>query len=91
MTKTILSDGVVHEVPKDLRAEINSDPLAITAWEDITPLARNEWICWVIDAKKPETRTHRISRVKSELLEGIRRPCCWAGCNHRNQKVHSSK
>ena len=52
-------------------------------WEDITPLARNEWICWILDAKKEETRIRRIKVAKSKMNSGMRRPCCWAGCTHR--------
>lgn len=70
-------------MPADLRKVLISFPKAWTAWKDITPLARNEWICWVEDAKKPETRNRRIERVCTELMEGMRRPCCWAGCIHR--------
>jgi uncharacterized protein YdeI (YjbR/CyaY-like superfamily) len=75
--------GVVHKVPEDLGKALTSSPEALEAWEDITPLARNEWICWIEDAKKHETREKRIRRTKEELLEGKRRPCCWAGCPHR--------
>jgi uncharacterized protein YdeI (YjbR/CyaY-like superfamily) len=78
-----LSDGVVHDVPVDLRETLTSTPEARDAWEDITPLARNEFICWVEDAKKPETRKRRIRRTKEELIDGKRRPCCWPGCPHR--------
>ena len=79
----MLSSGVVHEVPDDLRRALLSDLKARAAWEDVTPLARNEWICWTISVKKPETRMQHVARVCSELKEGIRRPCCWAGCHHR--------
>ena len=72
-----------HKTPLDLRKMLTSSPIALTAWEDITPLARNEWICWIISAKKSETRTRRIKRTVSELMSGKRRPCCWAGCVHR--------
>ncbi|MDO8560510.1 MAG: YdeI/OmpD-associated family protein [bacterium] len=72
-----------HKVPADLQKTLASAPAAYAAWEDITPLARNEWICWVTSAKKPETRKHRIERTRDELVEGMRRPCCWAGCPHR--------
>jgi uncharacterized protein YdeI (YjbR/CyaY-like superfamily) len=78
-----LSSGVVHTVPKDLREALTSDPEARAKWEDITPLARNEWICWTISVKKPETRRQHVERVVSELKEGMRRPCCWPGCPHR--------
>ena len=78
-----LSSGVVHTVPPDLRKALVADPDARALWEDITPLARNEWICWVISVKKPETRIEHVERVCSELKEGMRRPCCWPGCPHR--------
>lgn len=78
-----LSDGVVHDVPADLRETLTANPEARDAWEDITPLARNEFICWVEDAKKPGTRNRRIKRTKEELMDGKRRPCCWPGCPHR--------
>ena len=78
-----IAGGVVHDVPEELRKVLISDRSALSNWEDITPLARNEWICWVENAKKPETRRRRIERVRTELKEGIRRPCCWAGCPHR--------
>ena len=83
MTQKEIVGGVVHEVPTDLGKTLSSDPKALAAWKDITPLARNEWICWIESAKKPETRNHRIERTRTELIEGKRRPCCWPGCPHR--------
>jgi hypothetical protein len=85
MTK-IISGGVVHDLPSDLRQALTADPKALAAWEDITPLARNEWICWTISVKTPETRKNHVERVVSELKEGMRRPCCWVGCIHRTDK-----
>ena len=82
MTKEI-AGGVVHKVPRDLQKVLISSKRTLVAWRDITPLARNEWLCWIDSAKKPETRNHRIGRTRSELKEGKRRPCCWAGCIHR--------
>ena len=86
MTKKDISSGTVHEVPADLQEALTSDPKALAAWEDLTPLARNEWICWTISVKKPETRKQHVERVCSELKDGIRRPCCWIGCIHRTDK-----
>jgi len=77
---------MAHELPGDLRKALSSDPKALTAWEDITPLARNEWICWTISVKKPDTRKEHVARVVSELKEEMRRPCCWPGCMHRKDK-----
>jgi uncharacterized protein YdeI (YjbR/CyaY-like superfamily) len=85
MTKKI-SDGVVHTVPADLKKALASDKAALIKWEDITPLARNEWICWVESVKTLGTRKQHIQRTVSELKEGVRRPCCWIGCVHRKDK-----
>jgi len=83
MTKKGIAGGVVHAMPADLRKALTSTPAARVAWEDITPLARNEWICWVISGKKAETRNIRIKKALSKLKGGMRRPCCWTGCTHR--------
>ena len=83
---TKISEGTVHELPGDLKAAINAEPKVHTLWEDITPLARNEFICWVENAKQIETRKRRVRRTCEELLEGNRRPCCWIGCIHRKDK-----
>jgi uncharacterized protein YdeI (YjbR/CyaY-like superfamily) len=48
--------GVAHALPADVRKALAADPNALAAWEDITPLARNEWICWTISVKTPEKR-----------------------------------
>ena len=74
---------MMHKVPADLRKVLTSSKAARAAWEDITPLARNEWICWIESVKKPETRKLHVKRTRTELIEGKRRPCCWAGCIHR--------
>ncbi|MEK7564277.1 MAG: YdeI/OmpD-associated family protein [Patescibacteria group bacterium] len=81
-TKT-LATGTVHKIPKDLGNAIISHKKALSTWEDTTPLARNEWICWVTSGKKIETRNIRIEKAISKLIDGMRRPCCWAGCIHR--------
>lgn len=83
MTMQTIAGGVVHEIPTDLRNALLADESALERWQDLTPLARNEWICWTISVKKQETRDAHVERVVTELLEGVRRPCCWAGCLHR--------
>ena len=89
MTKKEISTGTVHKIPIDLKKALVSSPKALVEWEDITPLARNEWICWVEFVKKPETRRQHVERVPIELLAGKRRPCCWIGCIHRTDKAPS--
>ena len=83
--KKEISDGVVHATPSDLKKTIISSPSMLIAWEDITPLARNEWLCFIESAKKAETRNKRIEWAKISLVNGKRRPCCWAGCTHRQK------
>lgn len=83
MTNKKISTGTVHKTPLDLKEAIVDNPNILAIWEDITPLARNEWICWVTSAKKSETRSHRIEVGISKLKSGMRRPCCWVGCPHR--------
>jgi len=77
--------GVVHDLPADLRGALIANPTALAAWQDITPLARNEFICWVLDAGQDSTRVRRIRRTQEELENGQRRPCCWPGCQHRDR------
>ena len=86
MSKKEISSGVAHKLPQDLRQALMSDLAALAKWEDITPLARNEWICWVTFVKKDDTRKEHVKRTVSELKEGMRRPCCWLGCIHRTDK-----
>lgn len=86
--KKIISPGlsVIHKIPTDLRNALMIDSKALTAWEDLTPLSRNEWICWVIFVKQAETREKHIRLLLAELKQGKRRPCCWIGCIHRTDK-----
>jgi hypothetical protein len=89
MTKKTISSGTVHTMPADVRKALAPDRAALAVWEDLTPLARNEWICWVTFVKKDETRKEHIKRLIDELKEGMRRPCCWLGCTHRTDKAIS--
>ena len=81
-----ISAGVVHKLPTDLRSALSRDSKALTVWEGLTPLARNEWICWVTFVKQEQTRREHVKRTISELKDGMRRPCCWIGCIHRKDK-----
>lgn len=83
MLRKKIAAGVVHGVPPDLEKTLVADCEALALWEGLTPLARNEWICWVENAKTESTRLKRIERVRSDLKQGKRRPCCWPGCPHR--------
>lgn len=87
MSAKTVSGGVetVHQLPRDLRDALVADDATLERWESLTPLGRNEFICWVEDARQDETRARRIRRTVEELEEGKRRPCCWPGCSHRKR------
>lgn len=79
----------MHEIPVDLKNAINEAEGVRSLWENITPIARNEFLCWVESAKQQKTRERRIERTVEELLDGQKRPCCWVGCIHRTDKKPS--
>ena len=83
MKEKKIATGVVHQVPADLKKVLLSNSDLLAQWNNLTPLARNEWICWITIVKKPETRKEHIDRLSADLLDGKRRPCCWPGCPHR--------
>lgn len=83
------SHGTVHQAADDMRAAIAADNAVLGIWQSLTPLGRNEFICWVEDAKQATTREKRIRRTIEEMQEGKRRPCCWPGCIHRTDKAPS--
>lgn len=89
MANKNISGGVAHKLPADLQKALLSNSKALAAWENITPLARNEWICWTISVKTEQTRANHVKRTVSELAQGKRRPCCWIGCIHRTDKAMS--
>lgn len=85
MAGTRVAGGTVHKTPPDLREMLTEHDDSLAIWKDITPLARNEWICWVEDAKQEQTCAKRIERARQDLAKGKRRPCCWPGCSHRDR------
>lgn len=86
--KTIISGGLVHDLPADLaNALVEKEVIAL--WEGLSAIGRNEFICWIEDAKQEKTREKRIVRATEELIEGKKRPCCWVGCIHRTDKKPS--
>jgi Bacteriocin-protection, YdeI or OmpD-Associated/Domain of unknown function (DUF1905) len=66
-------------VPMDLRKFLAAVPLAQAGWEDITPMARRDWIFSISSAKQPETRRRRIGKACDMLASGKRRLCCFPG------------
>jgi uncharacterized protein YdeI (YjbR/CyaY-like superfamily) len=70
-----------------MRDVLTAEADLLAKWNGLTPIQRNEWICWVTIVKKPETRAEHIARMCAELREGERQPCCWPGCPHRRPKA----
>lgn len=89
MSTSNLKGGLVHELPEDLTKALTKTKHITHLWEDLTIIARNEFICWIENAKQDKTRTRRIERTVEELLDGQKRPCCWVGCIHRTDKKPS--
>ena len=86
MHKTILS-GIVHEIPEDIAKILLENDAILDKWNALTPIQRNEWICWVTILKKEQTRAEHIIRMMDELKAGKRKPCCWPGCPHRRSSA----
>jgi len=87
MVKKETSTEVMHELPPDMKKVLSSDKALLDKWNNLTPLGRNEWICWTTIVKTVETRKNHLVRLSEDLLKGKRRPCCWPGCPHRNEKA----
>lgn len=87
MTTKKVSTDFRHRLPNDMQAVLNKNKEVLKLWEGLTPLARNEWICWVTIVKKKETREEHLKRLSEDLLRGKRRPCCWPGCPHRRESA----
>lgn len=90
MSTKILSSGKVHKIPLDLHKALTANKSVVAIWNSLTPLARNEWICWITFVKKEATRIDHVKRTVIQLKEGKRRPCCWLGCTHRKDKPISA-
>jgi hypothetical protein len=60
----------VVEVPDDLAAELSRDAQASAFFDGLSYSHRKEWVRWIVEAKKPETRDARLSRTMSALRAG---------------------
>lgn len=65
------------EIPDDLRLAVSAAPKALETWNDITLMARWEWVRWVNATRSPQTRQRRVEVSVSKLQRGKRRPCCF--------------
>ena len=85
------------DMPQDLAAALAGAPQEIRdIWNDITPMARWEWVRWVNATASPATRQRRVEVTLSKINNGKRRPCCFdlAACTDpavaKNGKLRST-
>jgi hypothetical protein len=78
-------------VPADLRKALAASPKARALWSDITPIARRDWIHWIISAKQAETRARRIKNACSMLVAGKRRVCCFDRSGFYSKSLRAPK
>ena len=65
------------DIPRDFQTALADAPDISELWNDITPMARWEWVRWINATKNPETRKRRVEVGISKLRSGKRRPCCF--------------
>jgi len=82
-----IEEGVVHTVPEDIKDVLLNTKGLLEKWNSLTPLMRNEWICWTTIVKQSKTRKAHIKRLSEDVLAGKKRPCCWPGCPHRRESA----
>lgn len=83
----MLLEGTIHQLPENLKSVLSANKNLPEIWNNLTPLARNEWICFVSMPKKEETVLKRLDRTAEDLLKGKKRPCCWPGCPHHRESA----
>lgn len=77
----------MHEMTPDIQVVLDKHDDIAKIWNGLTPLSRNEWICWVTIVKKESTRQEHLKRMVEDLRSGEKRPCCWPGCPHRRESA----
>jgi uncharacterized protein YdeI (YjbR/CyaY-like superfamily) len=82
-----IDPSFLHPIPEDIQELLDSNPDVKAKWDTLTPLTKNEWICWVTIVKQQKTREEHLVRLSEDLKSGKRRPCCWPGCPHRRKSA----
>lgn len=52
MEKNDIAEGILHKVPEDMIKALKAVAGIPERWNSLTPIQRNEWICWVTHVKK---------------------------------------
>jgi hypothetical protein len=79
------------KVPADLRKAFAAAPKARALWTEITPIARRDWVQWIVSAKRTETRACRIKNACAMLAAGKRRVCCFDRSGFYSKSLSSPK
>ena len=87
---TLIDDGVKPRatstkkapftVPQDLRAAIDAVPAAKATFDGFPPWCQREYVEWVTEAKRDETRAKRLDQTVEWLAEGKRRNWKYENC-----------
>lgn len=75
--KTVKAD---IPVPEDLEAALRENPAAEAIFADFPPSCRREYLEWIVEAKRPETRAKRIAQAVEWMAEGKRRNWKYEKC-----------
>ena len=67
-------------VPQDLRAALDANPAANATFEGFPPSAQRDYVEWVSEAKRDDTRTKRLAQTIEWLAEGKRRNWKYENC-----------
>ena len=82
-----IATGVIHEIPDDIRSALLWNFELLEKRNNLTDLARNEWICRTTIVKQEKTRAEHVKRLCEDIIAGKRRPCCRPGCPHRRESA----
>jgi uncharacterized protein YdeI (YjbR/CyaY-like superfamily) len=68
------------DMPEDLAAALSASPAAQATYDAFPPGCRREYLEWVIEAKRPETRAKRIAQAVAQMAEGKKRNWKYENC-----------
>lgn len=66
--------------PDDLRAALDASPKAAATFDGFARSCRREYVEWVVEAKRPETRAKRIAQAVGWMAEGKKRNWKYENC-----------
>ncbi len=67
-------------VPQDLRAAIDANPAAAAAFDGFPPSCQRDYVEWITEAKRDETRVKRVAQAAEWLAEGKKRHWKYQNC-----------